>query len=129
MIKLRDRDVHYGEMAATALPTMMDVQGEWNLNGHHNAVLFGPQPITEHKNPDGQIVRSPSLQSTIGLYVEISACLTEATTASADFIAQLRSLLTAAVAADAARSGLSGESDADGQRATISATTSQLILH
>jgi hypothetical protein len=119
MINLRDRDVHYGEMGAAVLPKMMEAQNEGSLYVHYNAALYGPQPMAEHENPDGTMVRSPALQSTIGLYVEIGGCLIEATTACADFIAQLHSLLNAAVTADAARTAASGESDAAGQGGTI----------
>jgi len=64
-----------------------------------NATLFGPQPMTEHQNPDGVTVRAPVLQGTVGLYVEIGGSRIEATTACVGFIGQMRSLLQAAAAA------------------------------
>jgi hypothetical protein len=118
MINLRDRDVHYGEMGTATLPKMMEVPDEGNLYVHYNAVLFGPQPMAEHQNPDGVMVRSPALQSTIGLYVEIGGRVTQATAACADFIAQLRSLLNAVAVDDVVRAAASAESGAAGQGAT-----------
>lgn len=112
MINLRDRDVHFGEMGAAALPKMMAVQDVGNHFVNYNAALFGPQPLAEHKNPDGVVVRSPALQGTIGLYVVIDGCLLEATTACAEFIAQLRSLLSAATATRAVQTDGSGGPEA-----------------
>ena len=103
MVYLRDRDVHFGETGAEALPKMMEVDmNEVNIYIHHNAALFGPQPMTEHQNPDGMTVRAPALQGTVGLYIEIGGSRIEATTACVGFIGQLRSLLDAAEAAAAA---------------------------
>lgn len=108
MTNLRDRDVHYGEMGVSALPKMIPVPDEGNAHGnHYNAVLFGPRPMAEHTNPDGAMVRSSALQGTIGLYLEIGGCVTEATTACAEFISQLRSLVSAAEAAEAKKAAAS----------------------
>jgi hypothetical protein len=108
MLNLRDRDVHYGELSAEALPKMIEIDDRgdhWNLHSlHHNAALFGPTPMTEHENPDGTTVRGVyGLQGTVGLYVEIDGCRLEATTACISFIAQLQSLLRATELAEAAK--------------------------
>lgn len=124
MLNLRDRDVHYGEMGAEALPKMMEVEHDGSLYSFHNPALFGPQAMTEHKNPDGTTVRAPALQSTVGLYIEIGGSRIEATTACAGFISQLRSLLQAAAAAEAAKStAASYEADAGGQGGTATEST------
>jgi len=59
--------------------------------------------MAERKNPDGTTVRASALQGTVGLYIEIGGSTVEATTACADFIGQLRSLLQATEVAEAAR--------------------------
>jgi hypothetical protein len=110
MTNLRDRDVHYGEMSASALPKMIPVPDGGDAYGHHyNAVLFGLRPMAEHTNPDGIMVRSPALQGTVGRYLEIGGCVTEATSACAEFISQLRSLVSAAEAAGAKKAAASAE--------------------
>ena len=58
MAKLRDSDVHYGETDAEALPTMVEAEVNEGFTQRSNAALFGPRPMTEHKNPDGTTVRS-----------------------------------------------------------------------
>ena len=124
MVKLRDRDVHYGEMVAEVLPKMMEVENDGSLYSFHNSALFGPQAMAEHENPDGTTVRAPALQGTAGLYIEIGGSKIEATTACADFIGQLRSLLQAAEAAEAAKStAASDEADAGGQGGTATEST------
>ena len=125
MVNLRDRDVHFGETGAEALPKMMEVdRSEVNIYIQHNAALFGPQPMTEHQNPDGMTVRAPALQGTVGLYIEIGGSRIEATTACVGFIGQLRSLLQAAEASVAAEGDrTSGKADADGQGGAVTRTT------
>jgi len=96
LLSLRDRDVHYGELSADALPKMIEIDYEWTSTYQHNAALFGPAVLTEHKNPDGEIVRAGGLQGSVGLYVEIAGRKIDAATACLDFISLLRSLLRAA---------------------------------
>jgi hypothetical protein len=107
MCNLRDRDVHFGEIDAATLPKMVEATNSSYLHQHYNAALFGPQPMAEHTNPDGATVRATALQGTFGLYVEIDGHLTEATIACAAFIAQLRSLLAAAEAANVSNTAAS----------------------
>jgi len=124
MLSLRDRDVHCGETDAEALPKMMEVDMNEIVYFQHNAALFGPQPMAEHKNPDGMIVRAPALQGTVGLYVEICGSRIEATTACSGFIAQLRSLFQSVEAAEAAKSAVvSGEADAGGRAGAVTEST------
>lgn len=105
MLHLRDRDVHFGETGAEALPKMMELEMSQSRSYlQHNAALFGPPAMTEHKNPDGSTVRASALQGTVGLYIEIGGLMVEATTACSEFIGQLRSLLRAAEAAAVAGS-------------------------
>ena len=82
---------------------------EYSIYTDHNAALFGPLAMSEHKNPDGRTVRADSLQGTVGLYIEVCGDRLEATTACAWYIDQLRSLLraveVAAAKADVAPSG------------------------
>ena len=101
MVHLRDRDVHFGEIPAETLPKMIEVDGGGSPYGHHyNAVLFGPRPRTEHKNPDGVVVSGEhGLQGTVGLYIDLNGAKAEASTACVGFIEQLHSLLRAAEAA------------------------------
>ena len=113
MLKLRDDDIHYGETGAEALPKMMEVEMS-ELHIHHNAALFGPAAMAEHKNPDGLTVRAPGLQSTFSLYIDIGGSRVEATTACAGFIAQLRTLLQAAEAAVAAKAAATSNEAAAG---------------
>jgi hypothetical protein len=98
MLHLPGRDVHYGDVDAMALPKMIEADelGEMAMHVHHNAALFGPAPFAEHVNPDGTKVRARGLQGSMGLYIEIGGLKCEATTACAQFIDQLRSLLAAA---------------------------------
>ena len=125
MLSLRDRDVHYGELGAEALPKMVGVEDHVNLYSQHNAALLGPQAMTEHRNPDGTTVRAPALQGSVGLYIQIGGSTIEATTACTDFIDQLRALLRAAEASVAMKSAAAlGKTDADGQDAVVAQSTS-----
>jgi hypothetical protein len=98
MVNLRDRDVHFGEMGAEALPKMMELDVHYNPYNQHNTALFGPRVLSEHQNPDGVTVRAAGLQSTYGLYVQMGGSRIDAADACATFIRQLRSLLEAAEA-------------------------------
>jgi hypothetical protein len=109
MVNLRDRDVHYGEMAAEALPKMMELELDMNPYNEHNSAIFGPRSLTEHQNPDGEIVRAAGLQSTYGLYIQMEGSRIDAADACTTFIRQLRSLLETAEAAFAAKSATSSD--------------------
>ena len=109
MLKLRDDDVHYGVIDAETSPKMLAVDVDEGSHFHHNAALFGPQPMTEHENPDGIKVRAPALQGTVGLYIEIGDSRVEAANACCDFIEQLRSLLREAKAVEASKSAVASD--------------------
>jgi hypothetical protein len=60
---------------------------------HYAAVGIG-RPVSEHKNPDGNIVSSyEGLQGTMCLYIEIASETCEASSACERFMGQLSSLL------------------------------------
>jgi hypothetical protein len=109
MVNLRDRDVHFGEMGAEALPKMMELELDMNSYNQHNSAIFGPRLLTEHENPDGVTVRAAGLQSTYGLYIQMEGSRIDAADACAIFIRQLRSLLENAEAAFAAKSAVSSD--------------------
>lgn len=96
MLNLRDRDVHYGDAEAETLPKMIEFPDNGSMYNRHSAALFGPAPMTEHINPDGSKVSARALRGSIGLYIDMDGRKVEATTACAEFIEQLRSLLHAA---------------------------------
>jgi hypothetical protein len=99
MMDLRGRDVHYGEVTGEALAKMIEMKDTGSMYGqHYNAALFGPQPLTEHVNPDGEPVRARALQGSVGLYVDIAGARYEATTVCAHFLDQLRDMIRAAEA-------------------------------
>lgn len=99
--KLRDDDVHYGVIPASVVSKMVPIEESYDPSHivHHNAVLFGPRPVTEYVNPDGATARGYGLLGTVGLYIEVGGATLEAITACVWFIQQLRSLLRAAEAA------------------------------
>jgi hypothetical protein len=110
MVNLRDRDVHFGEMGAEALPKMMELElQDMNPYNQHNTALFGPRSLAEHKNPDGVTVRAAGLQSTYGLYIQMEGSRIDAADACAIFVRQLRSLLETAEAAFTAKSAESSD--------------------
>jgi hypothetical protein len=94
MTDLRDDDVHYGEVAAEALGTMIPIE-DGSMHNFHNAALFGPAAQAEHVNPDGVVVRASGLQGSASLYIEVDGCRVEAATACSRYIEQLRSLIAA----------------------------------
>jgi hypothetical protein len=94
MTILRDGDVHYGEVAAEALGTMIPIE-DGSLYNLHNAAIFGPAPQAEHANPDGGVVRASGLQGSAGLYIEVDGRRVEAAAACSRYIEQLISLNSA----------------------------------
>lgn len=100
MLKIRDDDVHVGQMPAEPAATMMKADLDENsLYNHHNAALFGPVDLMEHINPDGEPIRAQALQGTIDLYVNIAGETIRGTAACDRFIAHMRSLIDAVEAA------------------------------
>ncbi len=107
MMKLRDKDVHYGRSEGKMLPTMIPME----RGGDGNALMYHQQPnyaalgirrsVTEHKNPDGSSVSSYyGLQGTMSLYVEIAGDTCEASNACERFITQLSQMIAAVSAAN-----------------------------
>lgn len=95
MLKIRDNDVHVGQMPATAAPTMIKTDpDETSPYNQYNAALFGPTPLIEHVNPDGERVLAQSLQGSVDLYVDIAGETVKGTTACDQFISQMRSLIS-----------------------------------
>jgi hypothetical protein len=104
MIDLRDEDVHFGFMEATALPKFIEDRNEspYSYQQRYNPALLGGEdaPLIEEINPDGQKVTGGLLRSTYGLFLDDGNDVwVEATTLCRDFIAQIRSLVEAAKAA------------------------------
>lgn len=95
MLRLRDRDVHYGEIVAEILPGMIESHLGGSMHVQHNAAIVGPESLTEHENPDGIVVRAKSLRGSIGLYIDVGGSKVEASAASSTFIVQPGSLLAA----------------------------------
>jgi hypothetical protein len=98
MIGLRDNDVHFA--LTPAKPLQKFVKDDHQGNGFpyrqplvHNAAIFGPLPVLEEENPDGQKVSGSVLRGTVGLYFDRDGGCVEATTACREFIEQIRSLL------------------------------------
>ena len=60
-----------------------------------NAAIFGPAPVVEMTNPDGEKVSGSVLRGTIGLYIDLPAGPSDAEKACRRFIDQVASLLDA----------------------------------
>jgi hypothetical protein len=96
MIGRRDDDVHYGDINAKALPTMMAVELDpFGTYVHHNATLLGPVVLGTHTHPDGKLLIAQAMKSTRRLYIDRGGQTIDATTACGTFIRQLHSLCEA----------------------------------
>lgn len=95
MMNFRGRDVHFGELPGEALPKMIEMRDDWShSNQYYNPAIFGPRVMTEHTNPDGEIVRAyGGLRGSVGLYFELCGERVEALNACTNFIAKLKSLV------------------------------------
>lgn len=99
LIKLRDRDVHSGDVTTDALPTMIPAEDHGQHTfWHYQSVAtgVGPTPTIEHTMPDGTKVTARALQGSVGLYVEVLGKKYDAGNACAFFIEALRNLMQAA---------------------------------
>jgi hypothetical protein len=94
MTTLRDGDVHYGEVAAEALGTMIPIE-DGSLYNFYNVAHFGHETQVEHVNPDGGVVRASGLKGSTSLYIEVDGRRVEAAAACSRYIEQLRSLIAA----------------------------------
>ena len=105
MMKLRDKDVHQGRSEGETLPTMIPIERDrdvWMYQQQPNYTLLGiDRPVTEHRTPDGNTVRSyDGLQGTMSLYVKIAGETCEASNACERFKNQLSQLIDALNAAN-----------------------------
>lgn len=98
MIAFRDVDVHFGDTRAIPLQKWVEDRTSGYIWQHHNAPLYGPAPVVEETNPDGETVRGRILRGTVGLYLEIDGEYVDAITACRYFIQQNRSLLSKTIA-------------------------------
>jgi len=77
MKDLRDNDVHHASTVAESLPKYVKADFSRHESPYYqsssynyNAALFGPSPMIEEQNPDGEKVRAHGLTSSIGLYIK-----------------------------------------------------------
>ena len=88
MMSVRDTDVHFGTLDATSLHTYIDARRAPGV-----MVWAPPDAFVEMQNPDGTMVRGPSLMDVRAPYIEHAGKRIEATTASGQFVALLRDLV------------------------------------
>lgn len=88
MIKLRDDDVHFGELDATSLNAYVDATTVPGVT-----IMGSPDAFVEMENPDGQKVRATALMGVQALYIDHAGQRIEATAACRQFIALLRDLV------------------------------------